>query len=89
MNKAILVLEMPEYCVDCPLNDCFGECVVQSDDANFLAVESYAELKKGCPLKSVPEKKELYLQINNDKGYCEGYNACIDEILEEGKYDGE
>lgn len=80
--KAILVMDMPESCLKCPLCSDADECLVQDEDANFRASDSWEELRKSCPLRELPEKK--------DYDYCDrsiwtheriGYNACIDEIL--------
>ena len=38
-----------------------------------------------CPLKPMPEKKEIYgnnsYDLSYENAYTDGYNACIDEIL--------
>lgn len=83
MSKAILVIDMPKNCEQCP---CFS--IGSFYDVCRLAQQTKSFKEKGipdwCPLRELPQKKELYLSINNEKGYCEGYNACIDEILKEG-----
>ena len=95
MSKAILVIDIPESCSKCKfLYEFYGvkKCqllnILENGGKAIIPTDTLTSGRKECcPLKPVPEKKELYLQINNDKGYCEGYNACIDEILEEGKDD--
>lgn len=83
MSKAVLVMDMPKSCCSCNMCNSNDECILQDEDANFKASDSWEELRKGCPLRELPEKKESYLDINNKKGYCDGYNACIDELLGE------
>ena len=74
MSKAILVMDMPKSCFDCKLQDWANCRIVKGCHVGSTRPD-------WCPLKEVPKKKELYLSINNKKGYCEGYNACIDEIV--------
>ena len=79
MAKAILVMDMPDYC-----NDCYAMNMSLSGRFCRAAEESLpvkAERPDWCPLRELPEKKELYLSINNQKGYCDGWNACLDKIL--------
>lgn len=79
MAKAILVMDMPESC-----NDCYAMNMSLSGRFCRAAEESLpvkAERPDWCPLRELPEKKELYLSINNQKGYCDGWNACLDKIL--------
>lgn len=79
MAKAVLVMDMPDYC-----NDCYAVHMSLSGRFCRAAEESLpvkAERPDWCPLRELPEKKELYLSINNQKGYCDGWNACLDKIL--------
>ena len=89
MSKAILVLNMPDSCLKCPMCNGNDECILQDEDANFRARDSWDELKKGCPLREVPKKKsqkfkpyEMHKDEYN-KGYRKGYNACIDDLVKE------
>ena len=81
MAKAVLVIDMPEQvCQKCAL------CYETENDDEYLCCAVGKLLPDGekpdwCPLRELPEKKELYLSINNQKGYCEGWNACLDKIL--------
>lgn len=80
MNKAILVIDMPENCFDCPLciNDEYGlslECCLQ--------YKGYVD-EKGkpvwCPLKPAPEEQEVW--YDDEKSDWErGYNNCVREIV--------
>lgn len=82
MAKAILVMDMPECCADCQLadDDPSGSYCMIADDY-YDGSDSSEDRASFCPLRELPEKKELYLSINNQKGYCEGWNACLDKIL--------
>ena len=82
--KAILVINMPEKCLECNL----------AHNGDFYCVatgSSCASNKrcKDCPLKPMPQKRTLpnWLTIGMPKGnepwFTEGYNKCIDEILGE------
>lgn len=98
-NKALLVMDMPESCVDCQFCYEYHEgieacCTVtrepSNDDMYRIIKEDYCQVKPGwCPLKPVPEKKEA-LEVPKipslidfrRKGFQDGWNACIDKILE-------
>lgn len=93
MNKAILVIDMPKGCMQCPcmyISDYDGEChcsIIRE------SVEEYGEGKYGskpkwCPLKEMPSKMPQFFQekkcfSDKDKGYFQGWNACLKEILGE------
>ena len=82
MSKAILVIDKPEGCRNCPLFDFeYMRCNYNGDKNNLDIF--------GCPLKEIPYKmeqvyggedgsEELYEEM-----YMAGWNACIDEILGE------
>jgi hypothetical protein len=82
MNKAILVMDMPDDCFEC--NFCVE---MAAHDRCVAAGKRIFTLEKPdwCPLKELPEKYEV------DKNKCRdpfyefefeyGYNQCIDEIL--------
>ena len=56
--KAILVMDMPENCMVCPLCNGNDECIIQDEDANFAA-DTISELMHGCPLVQIDENKTL------------------------------
>lgn len=95
MSKAVLVMDMPENCLECPL--CYKadklslgdfkyqilyRCRMEPDDIEEVYLEDIIHKKPDwCPLKPMPEK------IHNDNGYDEysdgydaGWNSCIDAI---------
>lgn len=91
MAKAILVMDMPKSCERCRLHSFWG------NDLDVLCkmegkAQSFEDACKGrpswCPVREVPEKKEAQKinpyemnKIEYNKGYRQGYNKCIDEIL--------
>lgn len=83
MSKAVLVMNMPESCFGCN----FMYCDEESDTETCQAMETARDIgliedrPDWCPLRELPEKKELYLSIN--KWYCVGFNDCLDDILGE------
>lgn len=91
MSKAVLVLDMPQTCKDCPLNyltDCDDSVCVPTE--NLIYPEWIEENRKPdwCPLYSLPEKKEVtgkYPQPDKiPPSYKIGWNACVDELAKMG-----
>ena len=96
MAKAVLVMDIPECCADC----CCGYferytkelnlvCGATGEDANNVGKPDW------CPLRELPERKEEF-ELRECKGSVKGtwkvplienkgFNACLDEILEERK----
>lgn len=84
MRKAVLVMDMPKSCFSCNMCNSNDECILQDENANFKASDSWEELRKGCPLRELPKKKEADIYTTAyDKATMIGYNACIDELLKE------
>lgn len=99
MSKAVLVMDMPGSCYQCPFGNDNFECDVIGRP---LDVNQKIEKLDWCPLRPMPEKKEkdsfLIEAIKNDcfdgmdsdtayyNGKDDGWNACIDAI---GGVDGE
>ena len=90
--KAILVLEMPSSCSKCEfcleITENHHCCQRVSDDNDRCKrldydVEFYRyEKPDWCPLKPMSEKKDRNKVVGDYlRGRCDGYNACIDEIL--------
>ena len=83
MNKAVLIMDMPENCFKCKLSD-FATCRI----ANKCHV---GDKRPGwCPLRELPEKNapdnELALSPmlkGHIYEYERGWNACLDEISRE------
>lgn len=88
-TKAILVIEMPNDCNECPLNS-NGYCDVLQEYAllnEWVEDAPYYDLKgKGdCPLKPMPNKKpvsyhdDLYGEVEKNFRNI-GWNDCLKEI---------
>ena len=85
MSKAILILDNPTTCEECPIGTSdkeMGNAVVCRKFAPYLKVNPTPEVKPSwCPLKSMPEKTprsgfdDLY-----HVGEKNGWNAAIDAI---------
>lgn len=94
MAKAILVIDMPKDCLHCQLRKVihidgkyYQHCGL---DTNGYCLETFFkenDLKDGfksehCPLKEVPKNKNRSKVVGDYmRGRCDGYNACVDEIL--------
>mgnify|MGYP006356253557 CR=1 FL=1 len=93
--KAILVIEMPSRCIDCPCHFAEMNTVVCGVNKEQLLTDDIETHKPDwCPLKPMPKKKKERYSMNRQTstGHWEtygeetdsvavGYNACIDEIL--------
>ena len=85
MGKAVLVMGMPDSCIDCP---CYkgGSVLRCGVDLSSLTDKEIREKPNWCPLRPVPEKKvEESARTMTDLGWINGWNACIDEICESKK----
>lgn len=81
MSKAVLVIDMPENCYECPMLNGSDECILQDEDTNAFYADDYDGLRKGCPLRELPEKKDTRKALSwEHKKYMGGWNACIDAI---------
>lgn len=94
--KAVLVIDMPNRCSECPLcskdeNYC-GDIVSAECQMQYKGYLTLNEMEKPtwCPLKLLPRRMsmrddaEFYLGYMNGKtkylGFNEGYNACLEDI---------
>ena len=105
MAKAIAIIEKPQNCKDCVFGICKYWlplstnrqgyfCILQTKDKENFTVEDFSCQEevhlKNCPLREVPEKKEVLKREQYEFGsiglaFTEGYNRCIDEILGGGE----
>ena len=89
MSKAILILDMPESCDDCPLLSGYYVDIYCGGKQNRVINNPYPKdfRQDWCPLKEVPEKEKnddpVYDNDEYDDGFITGWNACIDDILGE------
>lgn len=75
MSKAVLVMNMPQNCFKCKLQD-FATCRI----ANKCHVGD--KRPDWCPLRELPEKKLADTDLlTMESGIVEGWNACLDKIL--------
>ena len=88
MSKAVLVMDMPERCADCPLRSSEKTSYVccYLTLKNISSTDYYDKKPDWCPLRELPEKKdrnspERVEYGNFGKGYIAGFNDCIDKIL--------
>ena len=72
--KAILVIEMPENCFKCKLQD-WANCRI------VKGCHTGDTRPNWCPLKPMPSKKDKPTKSESVACFNLGYNACIDEIL--------
>ena len=88
MNKAILVIDMPDSCDKCPLFHGFYTdmtCGANHYGINYPYPKDFRQ--DWCPLKQLPEKYDIEAEKNKphdrdcDWEFESGYNVCIDEIL--------
>ena len=84
--KAILVLdEMPSSCLECPIGEDMSisiEACIQCPLGKCAIDEETKIRPDWCPLKPMIEKKDRNKVVGDYlRGRCDGYNACIDEIL--------
>lgn len=78
MSKAILVIDMPDNCLGCKLQD-WANCRIVKGCHTGKNRPEY------CPLKPLPEKAELTFVDHGQDQIAMGWNACIDEILKGGE----
>lgn len=89
MSKAVLVIDMPKSCKNCPL--LFAGTYCKGKKAPNIAVNSYLDKAKPewCPLKELPQKQTIHCtDTTHHRHVKEGYNLCIDEILKGSEENG-
>ena len=87
MSKAVLVMDMPKSCYHCPLGNDDAECDLIG---RHVGVEFMTGKPKWCPLRPMPEKKQLSGDVHNVQSMAEeisvaSWNACIDAITTDQK----
>lgn len=81
-DKALLVMDMPESCRECPLRSLADDCRLTGRYVMYFS--NWRNKPDWCPLKPVPEKKPVVLSDGGPvSAWGNGWNACIDEILGE------
>lgn len=86
MSKAILVIDTPSCCEECFALDFHGDyprCIITEEQRGYT-FNTRTQRMMYCPLKPMPEKSNTGLSDYNQWGDWEdGWNACIDNILDE------
>ena len=86
MDKAILVIDMPYSCDDCPLcygNDISDWCLVMGHFRGDVWGHTTNHTKPDwCPLKAKPRMKFTYIDHDDDAtaNYNRGWNDCLEKI---------
>lgn len=90
--KGIIVVDIPEACVDCQFCAEFSEgieayCILKINEDEFREIDDYCQyVPEWCPIKPLPEKmKASRGMMNRLKDEIRGYNFCIDKILKGNK----
>ena len=87
MSKAVLVLDAPNKCIECPLsydvlND-YNKNICRGCE-KYMFNQNSDTKPDWCPLREVPNRKEHDIDNNRSKtGYVWGWNDCLREILGE------
>lgn len=82
MSKSILVIDTPDYCINCPCHfaEMSGQVWCGKENKELLSDDIETFKPDWCPLRDLPEKYEP-VSMN----FEHGFNACIDEILKDAK----
>lgn len=86
MSKAILVIDMPTRCGECPVCASYQSCAFSIREywcaTNGKDVEPDSK-PDWCPLKRVPRMRFTYVDHDDAEtvNYNRGWNHCIDKIL--------
>ena len=88
MAKAVLVIDMPEYCYECPLvnhKHCNANYFVRRNHGGNIPYNFSDEYiheqgrQTWCPLRPLP----LKCGADINETFAKGYNACLKEIVGE------
>ena len=91
MRKSVLVIDTPKSCLDCELSyDCYS-CSITGTKFYTDNFDCSTSILEDCPLSPIPERINLRQYVDNTAcnldsvlayQYAQGYNNCIDDILE-------
>lgn len=85
-DKAVLVMDMTEDCDKCKIRAIgLAWCnVARKSTSHYANGKPIDERKRPgwCPMKAMPGKLADTPEGVYDTGYLDGWNACIDAILE-------
>jgi len=77
--KAVLVIDMPNYCLDCP---CYNKSKLYCQVVNEMFTDEISNKPSWCPLRPMPQQLPD-VDLWEPHWYIRGYNDCLDEILGE------
>lgn len=85
MNKAVLVIDMPDCCGDCPICASYAESAHSIREYWCVAYENKDvdpnSKPNWCPLKIAPKIQTGYNYIDEEDAWIKGYNNCVREII--------
>lgn len=76
--KAILIVDMPSMCKECPL--CYDDCIC--DIIGDVTDDDSVDMR--CPLRPLPQKVEMDMNEYYE-GVADGWNDCLDALLGENE----
>ena len=83
MDKAILVIDMPDSCFKCPVCASYKASAFSSREywcaTNGKDVDPNSK-PDWCPLKPAPEEQEVWFD-DERSDWERGYNNCVREIV--------
>ena len=89
MAKAVIVMDMPESCMECRFRVNKVDIKCGANYGRYVRAEK-EERPDWCPLQMLPERKfirdypdgyKMNMKQTVEKCAYEGYNRCLDDIL--------
>jgi hypothetical protein len=88
MSKAILVMDMPKSCSECPCIS-LGCCNAVGGVGFCRTIGDIYDKPDWCPLRELPKKWDENKALTwENKKFIDGRNACIDEITKGSEENG-
>ena len=83
MSKAMLIIDMPNNCIDCMLSYDSASCQITGERFWKDGFEPDNQILHNCPLRPLPTLKEdnSIIHLERYEGYLEGWNDCVKEML--------
>lgn len=81
--RGIIVVDIPESCLECKASEKIWRGNELYIDCPYLqyTVKSPSKCDENCPIKKMPGKMDTDVCSAQSRYIATGYNACIDEIL--------
>ena len=82
MSKAVLVIDMPENCENCPLFKGYYSDMCCGGNNRTIDYPYPKDFKQDwCPLQPAPEKKAAMIYLDDESYYFRcGWNACVESL---------